>query len=77
MISWLISIFSDFGAPQNKVSHFSPPSICHEVYLACNLPHSMSRVIKEPLKRKTESVWKGDDNGVSLFKYNTQGAADT
>ena len=31
LISWLISIFSDFGAPQNKVSHFSPPSICHEV----------------------------------------------
>ena len=61
-----VTIFSDVGAPQNKVSHFFSPSIRHEVYLACSLPHSMSKVIKEPLKRKTESVWKGDDNEVLL-----------
>ena len=31
LISWLaVTICSDFGAPQNNVSHVSP-SICHEV----------------------------------------------
>ena len=26
-----VTIWSDFGAPENKLCHFISPSICHEV----------------------------------------------
>ena len=77
LISWLQSPSSVILETKKIVSYFISPSIFHEVYLACSLPQSTSKAIKEPLKRKTESVWKGDDNGESPFKYNSQGADDT
>ena len=66
MISWLQSPSSVMlEPPKIKSLTFFPHLFAMKFTLpvACLI---LSKVIKEPLKRKTESVWKGDDNEVLL-----------
>ena len=66
LISWLQSPSSVMlEPPKIKSLTFFPHLFAMKFTLpvACLI---LSKVIKEPLKRKTESVWKGDDNEVLL-----------